>query len=168
MTAMKRDHVDRFLERLDGIPDLDYEVEGIVERLTGLHRSFHRTLEETLGEHGLMLGEWKVLRQLKFKGEESCSPGDLSADLDLSSGAMTNRLDKLERRGLIERRRDPDDRRGVLLELTEAGDRAWTDSTNAQARKEALLAGALTKAEQKQLNGLLRKLVLEFDEESAG
>ena len=163
---MKTDHVDRFLERLEGIPDLDYEVEGIVERLSKLSRSFHRSLEATLAEHELMLGEWRVLRSLRFAGDEPCSPGDLSADLDLSSGAMTSRLDKLERRGLIRRLPDPNDRRGVLLELTDAGDRAWTDSTNAQARKEALLAGALTKAEQKQLNGLLRKLVLEFEEES--
>jgi DNA-binding MarR family transcriptional regulator len=105
-----------------------------------------------------------VLRALRFKGEDTCSPGDLSSDLDLSSGAMTSRLDKLETRGLIRRLPDPDDRRGVLLELTDAGDAAWTESTNAQARREALLAGALTKAEQKQLNGLLRKLSLQFEE----
>jgi DNA-binding MarR family transcriptional regulator len=161
---MEKDHVDRFLERLDGIPGLDYEVEGIAERISKLQRGFQRSMDETLREHKLTLGEWQVLRQLRFAGDESCSPGDLSRDLDLSSGAMTNRLDRLEQRGLIKRLPDPSDRRGVLIELTEAGGRAWTESTGAAARKEAMLASALTKAEQKQLNVLLRKLMLELDE----
>ena len=74
-------------------------------------------------------------------GEGDCSsPGELSTELELSSGAMTNRLDRLEQDGLIRRVRDPDDRRGVKIELTDAGRRAWTDSTSAQARKEALVA----------------------------
>jgi len=76
---------------------------------------------------------------------------------------MTNRLDRLEEAGLIRRVRDPDDRRGVKIELTDAGKRVWTDSTSAQARKEALVASALTKREQTQLNSLLRKLMLEFE-----
>ena len=76
---------------------------------------------------------------------------------------MTNRLDRLEQDGLIRRVRDPDDRRGVKIELTDAGRRAWTDSTSAQARKEALVASALKKSEQQQLNSLLRKLMLQFE-----
>jgi DNA-binding MarR family transcriptional regulator len=108
-----------------------------------------------------------VLRSLKFSGEDLCSPGDLSNDLDVSSGAMTARLDKLEQRGLIRRLRDPKDRRGIRLELTEAGDLAWVEAANAQARKEAKIASALTKNEQKELNRLLRKLMLEFDRDRA-
>jgi DNA-binding MarR family transcriptional regulator len=76
---------------------------------------------------------------------------------------MTNRLDRLERSGLIRRHPDLSDRRGVRVELTEAGSEAWVESTNAQAIKEALVAGALSKREQHQLNGLLRKLMLEFE-----
>jgi DNA-binding MarR family transcriptional regulator len=76
---------------------------------------------------------------------------------------MTNRLDRLEEAGLIRRAPDPHDRRGVKLELTDDGERVWTESTSAQARKEALVASALTKREQTQLNSLLRKLMLEFE-----
>ena len=94
---------------------------------------------------------------------ECDSPGELSSGLEVSTGAMTNRLDRLEEAGLIRRVRDPDDRRGVKIELTDAGKRVWTDSTSAQARKEALVASALTKREQTQLNSLLRKLMLEFE-----
>ena len=161
---MEKDHVDRFLEQLEGIPDLDYEAEGIVNRINGLMKRFRRDLELTLAEHGLSYADWKVLGSLWNESNEHCSsPGELCTDLELSSGAMTSRLDRLERAELIRRRPDPDDRRGIKVELTPAGSQAWLESTNAQARKEALVAGALTKREQVQLNSLLRKLMLEFE-----
>jgi DNA-binding MarR family transcriptional regulator len=163
-----KDRIDIFLEHLDGIPDLDYQVEGIVDRINSLQRKFRRDLELTLAEHDLSWGEWKVLGSLwhQREGIPHCSsPGELAAELELSSGAMTNRIDRLEKTGLVRRWPDPDDRRGVKVELTEAGAKAWVDSTNAQARKEALVAGALTKPEQVELNDLLRKLMLEFERE---
>jgi len=159
--AAERDKIDRLLDRLEGIPGLDYEAEGIADRINSLQRRFRNAHEETLRAWGLSWGEWKVLCCL-WLGEAD-SPGELCEALELSSGAMTNRIDKLEVAGLVRRVRDPDDRRGVKLELTDAGRRTWTESTSAQAQKEALIASALTKAEQKQLNGLLRKLMLEFD-----
>jgi DNA-binding MarR family transcriptional regulator len=160
---LQRDHVDQFLERLDGIPGLDFEVEGIVDRINSLRMKFRRALEETLSEHGLTWPEWKVLGSLVL-GEGDCdSPGELANALEVSSGAMTNRLDRLEQNGYVRRARDPKDRRGVKIELTDAGRRAWTESTSAGARKEALVAAALTKSEQRQLNGLLRKLMLQFE-----
>src|SRR5437763_14585875 len=88
------DHIDRFLERLEGIPGLDYEVEGIVDRINSLQRRFRLAHEETLRGWGLTWGEWKVLTTLRYG--ECDSPGELSTALELSSGAMTNRLDKLE------------------------------------------------------------------------
>jgi DNA-binding MarR family transcriptional regulator len=164
MQITEQDHVDRFLEHLEGIPDLDYEVEGIVERIQGLQKRFKRALETTLDEHELAYGEWKVLGALRNESNpHQCSPGWLSNELEVSSGAMTNRLDRLEQAGFIRRLRDPDDRRGVRIELTDAGAQVWIESTNAQARKEALVAGALNTREQGQLNTLLRKLMLAFD-----
>ena len=70
--------------------------------------------------------------------------GQLSEWAELSSGAMTNRIDRLEHAGLVRRLPDPDDRRGVLVELTEAGHKAWEDSVATQAAKESLVAAALT------------------------
>jgi len=161
--AGRRDHIDLFLERLVDVPGLDDEVEGIVDRINSLRSKFRHALEETLREHDLTWGEWKVLGSL-ILGEGACSsPGELSSELEVSSGAMTNRLDRLEEAGLVRRLPDPSDRRGVKIELTDAGRRAWTDSTSAQARKESLVAAALTKREQQQLNVLLRKLMLAFE-----
>ena len=164
MGGMEQDHVDSFLAHLSGIPDLDYDVEGIVERIQGLEKRFRRALEGTLEEHGLSYGEWKVLGCLRNgDNPHGCSPGSLASELELSSGAMTNRLDRLEGAGFIRRAPDPNDRRGVKIQLTAAGAQIWLESTNAQARKEALVAGALSKSEQGELNALLRKLMLSVE-----
>ena len=120
-------------------------------------------MEETLESHDLSYGEWSTLCKLRRAPERTSTPGELSAQLELSSGAMTNRIDQLENAGFVQRHRDPTDRRGVRVEMTEAGDEVWRESTNTQAIKEKLVASALTKSEQHQLNGLLRKLMLEFE-----
>jgi DNA-binding MarR family transcriptional regulator len=160
-----RDHVDKKLEEMgDDLPDLDLDVEGIVERIQGLDKRLRQAMEETLEDHGMSYGEWRMLCHLHCAPGRTSTPGELSAKLELSSGAMTNRIDRLEEDGLVERHRDPDDRRGVRVELTDAGAEAWVVSTNTQAIKEKLVAAALSKSEQHQLNALLRKLMLAFDE----
>jgi DNA-binding MarR family transcriptional regulator len=161
--AGERDHIDRFLEQIrEDMPGLDLEVEGIVDRITGLSRRFHRQLDDTLAEYGLSPGEWKVLGALHRGGSES--PGRLAEIFELSSGAMTNRLDRLEEQKLIKRSPDPADRRGVKVELTAAGKRRYKQTVHTQAAKEALVAGALSASEQQRLNALLRKVMLAFEQ----
>src|SRR3954449_7570530 len=87
--ALERDKIDAFLDRLEGIPGLDYEVEGIVDRINSLQRRFRHAHEETLRAWELTWGEWKVLGSLRHG--DCSSPGELCSDLELSSGAMTNR-----------------------------------------------------------------------------
>ena len=159
------DHVDRFLEEIaDELPPIDLEVEGIVDRICSLHKRFLRLADETIGEFGLSDGEWKVLNHLRKAGPPyRRSAGQLAKRIELSSGAMTNRLDRMEEAGLIRRLPDPDDRRAVQVELTDAGRRAWDDTISVQAAKEALLAEALDADEKRQLNELLRRLMLEFE-----
>jgi DNA-binding MarR family transcriptional regulator len=77
---------------------------------------------------------------------------------------MTNRLDRLEARGLVRRLPDPDDRRALKVELTEEGTRAYRDSVAAQGEKESLIASALSAEEQDELNRLLRRLMLAYEE----
>jgi DNA-binding MarR family transcriptional regulator len=163
--AAREDHVDRRLEelRLEGVPDIDLVVEGIVERIQVLERRFRQAQESTLADHGLSLGEWKALTHLRHAPPLGLTPGELSRKLMLSSGAMTNRLDRLEKAGLVRRRPDPADRRGVRVDITEVGNRVWAESANAQAIKESLVASALSEREQHELNTLLRKLMLEFE-----
>ena len=98
-------------------------------------------LDETLEQYGLTSGDWKVLSALRWAGKPyRRSAGELARIADLSSGAMTNRLDQLEKAGLVERLRDPDDRRGVLVELTPKGHASTSEAIGVQAEKEALLA----------------------------
>jgi DNA-binding MarR family transcriptional regulator len=164
----EQDHIDRFLSEHE-LPGVDLEVEGIVDRINGLRRRFHTMTDETLSEQGLAEGEWKVISSLRLKPRPyRRSAGQLARRSDLSTGAMTNRLDKLEERGFIRRMPDPDDRRGVLVELTKAGERVWEQALGAQAAKESLIAGALTKDEQRRLNELLRRLMREFEQRERG
>jgi DNA-binding MarR family transcriptional regulator len=162
----ERDHVDEFLESIrHELPkDIDLTVEGIVDRITGLSRRVNRMMEETLAELELTWGEWKVLGFLLHQGSPHRStPGQLAERFELSSGAMTNRLDQLESAGLIQRLPDPSDRRGVQVELTPAGRKAYKQATARAAAREALVVSALAEDEREQLNALLRKLMIEFE-----
>ena len=159
-TAIQRDHVDDLLEELRGLPAVDLEVEGIIDRLVGLSRRTRRSMEETLTAFDLTHGEFKVLGWLRH-GDHS--PGQLATNADLSSGAMTNRLDQLERAGLVERRPDPNDRRGIKVSATEKGIETWVAAFAAQAEKEKLLVSALSREEMGELNALLRKLMIAFE-----
>jgi DNA-binding MarR family transcriptional regulator len=159
---IEKDHVDRFLESIrNELPHLDLAVEGIVDRINGLSRRIKRMMEETLTERSLTWGEWRVLGLLRHSSESyRCSPGYLAVHAELSSGAMTNRLDRLEEAGLIRRLPDPSDRRGIQVELTTTGIKAYDESTAAQAAKEALVTSALNAKEKDELNALLRRLML--------
>src|SRR5205085_383180 len=96
------------------------------------------------------------------------TPGRLAERADLSSAAMTNRLDRLEKAGHIRRLPHPDDRRGVVVELTRKGRGIYEAAVEVQARKEALVAAALTDDEKEQLNALLRRLMREFERREEG
>ena len=165
--AADRDHVDRFLDEIRSeLPaDLDLEVEGIVDRINGINWRIRKMLNETLDQYDLTSGDWKVLCSLHWKGKpHRRSAGELARIADLSSGAMTNRLDQLEQAGLVKRLPDPDDRRGVLVELTPKGLRVHREAIGVQAEKEAMLAEALTDREKTQLNDLLRRVMLVLEE----
>ena len=163
--AREQDSVDKFMDsRASELPDIDLDVEAAVHRIQRIVKSVRRSMEETLKEYGLSHGEWGILGNIRLAGPPyRSSPGQLSKDEWLSSGAMTNRLDKLEEAGLVQRLPDPDDRRALLVELTEKGHKVWLESVGVQASKEAAIAAALDRKELKELNGLLRKVLLEFE-----
>ncbi len=158
------DHLDSMLTRwANEIPDMDPLTEGIVERIQSLARSFDRSLEETLAETQLDPRAFKMLGRLRSQGAPyRLTPGDLAASMRLSSGAMTNRLDRLEEAGLIRRLPDPNDRRGTLVEPTEAGHAAWDRTIGIQARREAMMASVLTEEDREVLHRLLRHLMRAF------
>jgi len=166
-SGTERDHVDRFLEEIkqEFPAHIDLEVEGIVDRIGGINRRIKRALDETLEASGLSHDAYRLLSSLRWAGPPyQRSAGELAKIADLSSGAMTNRLDQLEKAGLVKRVRDPVDRRGVLVEPTEKGKTLWEEAIGFQARKEALIAAALNEKERRQLNTLLRRVMLAFEE----
>ena len=127
------------------IPDLDPLTEGIVERIHILAHELNVSSDETLAEFDLDRRSFKLLSRLRSFGPPyQRSAGMLANDMQLSSGAMTNRLDRMEAAGLIRRLPDPNDRRGTLVEPTEAGHAAWDQAVGTQARREAMIAAVLT------------------------
>lgn len=117
-------------------------------------------LEPFFREHGLQRGEFDVLATLRRSGKPyALSPTELFETLFVSSGGMTSRLDRLERAGLIERRPNPEDRRGTVVSLTEAGLELINRLIPRHVDNEAQALAGLTVEEQDQLNTLLYKLL---------
>lgn len=160
----ERDSLDESLEVwAREIPDLDPVTEGIIERIQILAFNVNQSMEETLARYALDRRSFQLLGKLRRHGAPyRVSAGKLAAELRLSSGAMTNRLDRMEAAGLVRRLPDPGDRRGTLIEPTEAGHEAWDRTVGAQARREAEFSSVLTAAEKEKLHDLLRALMLAF------
>jgi DNA-binding MarR family transcriptional regulator len=145
-------------------PQIDPTVEGVVGRLSAITKHISRTFDETLARHGLNHGEYRLLLRLTTRSDDNrMTAGELGRALLLSSGAMTNRIDRLEAAGLVERVRDPRDRRGVLVALTDAGRTAIDRAVTEQAAKEIDVMSAIDAKELDQLNGLLRKVLTSLE-----
>ncbi len=147
-------------------PDLDISPQGVIGRL---HRVAGRLTEElcrVYDDHGLSEGDFDVLCALRRAGEPyERAPGELAAHTMVTTGAMTKRIDRLERAGLLTRRRAEDDQRGRIVALTESGrgviDRAFTD----HMRNEHRLLNALTPDEAEALEALLTTWLTRLDDE---
>jgi DNA-binding MarR family transcriptional regulator len=157
-----RDGVDLILEQWRRErPELDPSPIGIVGRVSRLARELEARLEPVYREHGLEGGWHDVLATLRRQGPPfRMRVTDLTDALMLTSSGTTKRLDRLERAGLIARSADPDDRRGVLIALTDAGLERIDATTADHLDNERRLLAGLTAEEQEQLAGLLRKLRL--------
>lgn len=160
------DHVDRIIEQwARERPDLELAPMATIGRLGRLHTLASRAVADVFAAHGLQVGEFDVLAALRRSGEPFVmKPTDLARLVMLSPAGMTNRLDRLEAAGWIERRNDPDDRRSSLVVLTGAGrtlvDRAVTD----HVANEARLLQPLSANERAALDRALRTLLRQFDE----
>jgi DNA-binding MarR family transcriptional regulator len=165
MSATPADDVDRIVEAWHReLPDRDFVPLHVLSRISRLARHLDRARGSAFAEHGLERWEFDVLSALRRSGAPyELSPGQLVAQTLVTSGTMTNRVDRLTARGLVGRGPDPSDRRGVKVTLTEAGrtvvDGAMTDLLD---RERALLR-QLQPAEQAQLAELLRRLLSPFD-----
>ena len=165
MAEAPRDEVDRLVaawrrER----PDLDVQPLEVLSRVTRLARHLDRARRTAFTEHALEPWEFDVLSALRRTGEPyQLSPGQLLTQTLVTSGTMTNRIDRLAARELVVRGPDPADRRGVLVRLTDAGRELADAALAGLLKNERELLAALPPDRLETLADLLRTLTLPFD-----
>jgi DNA-binding MarR family transcriptional regulator len=150
-------------------PDLDVAPLQVLSRISRLARHLDRARRAAFAAHGLETWEFDVLSALRRQGTPyQLSPGALLRATLVTSGTMTNRIDRLEASGLVRRRNDPQDKRGVLVELTGDGTRRVDAAVADLLERERELLAALAGDQQEELADLLRILLAPFDSASAG
>ena len=157
-----RDGVDEILEQWRRErPDVDTSAMGLIGRIGRLERVIRPQLDKVFASHGLESWEFDVLATLRRSGEPfTLTAGALLSSMMITSGTMTNRIDRLQQRGFVERRSDPADGRVVLVALADAGmaliDRALPD----HAANESMIVSSLSARDRTTLQGLLRQFLV--------
>jgi DNA-binding MarR family transcriptional regulator len=167
---MDQDHVDQLTRQwAQRRPELDLSGLSIAARVRRLQRILEREAAELLRPYGLHEGEVNVLAALRrAEPPHELTPTELYRSLLLSSGTMTNRLDRLERSGLVRRQPDPADGRRVIVRLTERGreviDAAMDDHTASLGRMLSVLSETERRDLEDQLRRLLSRLEADRDQ----
>ena len=161
----ERDEVDRIVEAwTHERPDLDFAPLQVLSRVGRLARHLERARRTAFAASELESWEFDVLSALRRAGTPyQLSPKALLQQTLVSSGTMTNRIDRLVTRRLVERRTDPNDGRGILVVMTDAGRDRVDAAIATLVAAEAELLDGLSRADQERLSDLLRKLSLDFD-----
>ncbi|MEV7225675.1 MULTISPECIES: MarR family transcriptional regulator [Polymorphospora] len=157
MSEQRLDHVARIQrEWARERPDVDVAPQGVIGRLHRLAAHLTEELCVVYHRHGLGEGEFDVLAALRRAGEPyERAPGELARFTMVTTGAMTKRIDRLERDGLVTRRRSGSDGRGRVVALTPAGRRLIDQAFTEHMRNERRLLDALTPQEAAHLEALL-------------
>jgi DNA-binding MarR family transcriptional regulator len=158
---MTQDLTDRLLTGwLGAQPDLEVGALHVTARLSRIGPLLAKRQETVFGRFGLGRGEVGALSALRLSGPpHRLSPTRLGKGLMLSSAGVTSRIDRLERRGFVRRLPDPDDRRGVIIELTDQGLEVVDAAVAALAISDRQLLERLDPQEIAALGGLLRKFL---------
>lgn len=159
---MNTDPIDDILDQwTEERPDLDTASLGVVIRVMALYKDFRRQADEALEPLDLELFEYDVLSALRRQGRPYALPATrLAKETNLSSGAMTNRVDILEERGLVRRSQDKSDRRSVSVSLTDEGRRSIDQAIRLRLDAADDSLRGITADERKALAELLRKVRL--------
>ena len=159
---MTRDIIDELQDDWsEERPDLDSEAMGIVLRIQALEKILGDQVSDRLRRHGLQWWQYDVLSALRRQGKPyRMAATELAEAGMLTSGAMTNRIDRLEQKGLVRRLQDPQDRRRVLVELTSEGHERVDNATEARFEIAAAAVSGLDRKRRRQLSNLLRSLLL--------
>ena len=159
------DEVDRIFDAWSRErEDLDFSPLQVLSRVARLARHLERARRTAFAASDLELWEFDVLSALRRAGAPyQLSPKALLLQTLVSSGTMTNRIDRLVSRELVERRTDPNDGRGILVIMTDEGKERVDAAISTLLEAESDLLDRLPKADQERLSALLRKLSLDFD-----
>ena len=162
---MNTDAVDKILAQWKRErPDLDASPMAVIGRLSRLAQHIDHAIQTELAPLGITPGEFDVMATLRRAGAPfQLNPTMLYQELMLSSGAMTNRLDHLEKAGYIKRLPDPQDRRGTLARLTDKGVRFIDQAVVVHLRNEQLLIADLSVEERKQLTRIFSHWLHSFE-----
>ena len=169
MSARSPDHLDDILaqwrrER----PDLNPAALGVLGRLLRAAHLADAALADGLAELDLQPGWFDLLAALRRAGAPyELNPTQLRRASLLTSGGITKRLDRLAEAGLIERRPDPDDRRGTLVRLTRRGRATIDRAIGLHIQNEERLLGSLTPVQRRSLDGLLRTFLAGLEQPPA-
>lgn len=145
-------------------PDLDTTAMGLFGRLRNLTLHLSREMEKTFARFDLNAANFDMLATLRRSGEPyALSPSDLMATMMVTSGTMTNRIDQLEKAGLVARSQNPNDGRSFLISLTPEGFRLIDAAVTAHVETQARLVAALSQEERAGLDGLLRNYLASFE-----
>jgi DNA-binding MarR family transcriptional regulator len=157
-----RDALDLILDqRARERPDLDCSPMGVIGRISQLQREVFLRQRATFARHGLDAPSFDVLAALRRAGPPyQLTPTALMRTALVTSGAITQRLDRLEEKGLITRGRSDADGRAVVVTLTDAGRRALDDALPDHLETERDMLAALSGADREQLAGLLRRWLI--------
>lgn len=158
---MERDEVDEIVEawRRERA-DLDLSPVAVFSRISRLERLLDRARRDAFSDHGVEPWEFDVLAALRRAGAPyQLTPGQLLTQTMVTSGTMTNRVDRLEQRGLVERQPSPDDRRAVLVGLTGKGRRTVDAAFEALLDRERELLAELSAGDRRELTLLLKRLM---------
>ncbi len=161
-----QDHVDQILEQWRRErPDLDLSAMAVIGRISRASRILEQGIEAVLARHGINESQFGVLAALRRAGPpHRLTPTALYNSLLISSGAMTNRLDRLTEAGLVSRTPDPNDRRSVLVALTPKGRRVVDEAVTAHTENEHRLLASISGRQRQVLADLLRELLISLED----
>jgi DNA-binding MarR family transcriptional regulator len=161
----ERDLVDVLVEQwAEEMPRFDGNAKGLVYRLIYLNERYMAAMNSRLRKQGLTLGSYGVLACLRRHGEPyAMSPTALYQALSLSSGGVSNLLEKMEKDQLVKRSPDPGDRRGVLVKLTNRGKVIADEAAAMEAESETAFIADISDAELGTLNAILRRALIQMD-----
>lgn len=159
------DHVDNIIDQWNRErPDLDVTPMGLVGRIVRLQTHLRQEMEKTFARHGLNFASFDVLATLRRSGPPyQLSPGKLIEMTMVTSGTMTNRIDQLAKAGWVERVKNPNDGRGFLVSLTDAGFKLIDAAVTDHVATITQLTAALPETERTKLTALLRDFLIEVE-----